>query len=127
MVPRDRTRTLLALPLWALLAYLTAMIPFAVFLARGWDVVAFLEPLAVVVAFNLPRTALFPLKLSERAWMCVLLVDGVPWMLALIRRERHGGLSRWTARLMGNETDALSPSHCATDNEHAVPFARPLR
>ena len=54
------TRTLLALPLLALLAYLAAMIPFALFLARGWDVVAFLEPLAVVVAFNLLVRRYFP-------------------------------------------------------------------
>jgi hypothetical protein len=54
------TRTLLALPFLALLAYLTAMVPFAVCLARGWDVAAFLEPLAVVVAFNLLVRRYFP-------------------------------------------------------------------
>ena len=54
------TRSLLALPLLALLAYLAAMLPFAVFLARGWDVVAVLEPFAVVVAFNLLVRRYFP-------------------------------------------------------------------
>jgi len=54
------TRTLLALPLLALFAYLAAMIPFALFLAQGWDVAAILEPLAVLVAFNLLVRRYFP-------------------------------------------------------------------
>ena len=53
-------RAVLALPLLALLAYVVAMVPFAVFLARGWDVAAFVEPLAVVVVFNFLVRRYFP-------------------------------------------------------------------
>jgi hypothetical protein len=54
------TRTLFALPLLALLTYLAAMVPFGVFLARRWDVAAFVEPLVVVVVFNLLVRRSFP-------------------------------------------------------------------
>jgi hypothetical protein len=54
------TSALLALPLLALFAYLAAMIPFAVFLAIGWDLVAVLEPLAVLLVFNILVRRYFP-------------------------------------------------------------------
>jgi hypothetical protein len=44
---------MLALPLFALLPYAAAMIPFAVFLELGWDVAAVLEPVAILLVFNL--------------------------------------------------------------------------
>jgi hypothetical protein len=63
--PQDRTavpstRTLLMLPLLALLAYLAAMIPFALFLAQGWDVGAVLEPVAVLLIFNFVVRRYYP-------------------------------------------------------------------
>jgi hypothetical protein len=56
----DRTSTLLALPLFALLTYVAAMIPFAVFLAQGWDAPAILEPVALVLLFNVLVRRYFP-------------------------------------------------------------------
>jgi hypothetical protein len=54
------TSALLALPLLALFAYLAAMVPFAVFLANGWDVLAVLEPIAVLLVFNYLVRRYFP-------------------------------------------------------------------
>jgi hypothetical protein len=56
----DRTRTLLALPLFALLTYVAAMIPFALFLSTGWDVAAILEPVAILLVFNVVVRRYFP-------------------------------------------------------------------
>jgi hypothetical protein len=60
VAPPDRTSTLLALPLFALLTYVAAMIPFAVFLAQGWDAAAILEPVAIVLPFNILVRRSFP-------------------------------------------------------------------
>jgi hypothetical protein len=54
------TSALLALPFLALFAYLFAMIPFAIFLAKGWDVLAVLEPLAILLIFNILVRRYFP-------------------------------------------------------------------
>lgn len=57
---RQTTQALLTLPLLALLAYVAAMIPFAVFLSIGWDAFAVLEPVAVLLIFNLLVRRYFP-------------------------------------------------------------------
>jgi hypothetical protein len=56
----ESTRALLALPFLGLITYLATMIPFAVFLANGWDAAAILEPVAVLLVFNFLVGRYFP-------------------------------------------------------------------